>query len=59
MCGEVMEERIFCSLCKDSDREWESSADLTAKTWPDLREVARETVAVEPWPMACPLDQFI
>jgi hypothetical protein len=32
---------------------------LTAKTSPDWIEVARETVAVEPWPMLWPLVQSI
>lgn len=35
----------------------ESSVDLTAKMSPDWWEVAKETVAEEPWPMGWPLVQ--
>lgn len=53
MKGEDREDRSLCSVCKDSERD--SSDDLTAKRSPEWREVARETVAEEPWPKVWPL----
>lgn len=46
-------ERKLSSLCKEAEEE--RRVDLTAKSSPEKREVARETVAEEPRPMMGPL----
>lgn len=54
--GKFSLDKKNCSFCKD--REEESSADLTAIRSPEKLSTARETVAVEPWPMVGPRVQF-